>query len=84
MPKHIHWSDEARADLRAIDRQTALRILETVGRFLKTDVGDVKQLTGFHPPLFRLRVGGWRVFYREQGEGLIEGVRVRKRSEAYR
>lgn len=84
MPKHIHWSDEARADLRAIDRETALRILVAVGRFLKTGVGDVKPLKGFHPTLFRLRVGGWRVFYRESGEGLIEGVRVRKRGEAYR
>lgn len=81
MPKHIHWSDEARADLRAIDRETALRILVAVGRFLKTGVGDVKQ---FHPPLFRLRVDGWRIFYREQGEGLIVGVRVRSRGEAYR
>ena len=58
MQKHIHWSAEARADLRAIDRETAMRILVAVGRFLKTGVGDVKPIKGAHPPLFRLRVGG--------------------------
>ena len=84
MPKYIHWSPEARADIRAIDHHTALRILKAVARFLKTGSGDVKALEGFHPPLFRLRIGGWRFIYRSHDADSIEAVRVRKRGEAYR
>ena len=47
----IVWSDEARADLRRIDRQTALDILHCADRYLATRNGDVKKLkppqTGF-------------------------------------
>ena len=38
----IIWSEEARADLRAIDRETALDILHCVDRYLATRNGDVK------------------------------------------
>ena len=50
----VVWSPEARADLRAIDRATALEILHCVDRFLANRAGDVKRLK---PPLtgFRLR-----------------------------
>ena len=84
MAKPVIWSAEARADIRAIHRDTALRLLKALDRFLKTDAGDVKQLEGFEPPLFRLRVGAWRLIYRRQGDEAIEVVRVRNRSEAYR
>ena len=56
MPKKtVIWSPEARADLRAIDRQTALRILRSIDSYLTTGAGDVKKL---QPPRheFRLRV----------------------------
>jgi hypothetical protein len=47
---------EARADLRAIDRETAMRILHCVDRCLATRTGDVKKLKP--PPTgFRLRCG---------------------------
>jgi mRNA-degrading endonuclease RelE of RelBE toxin-antitoxin system len=84
MAKPVIWSTEARADIRAIDRDTALRLLKALDRFLKTDAGNVKQLEGFNPPLFRLRVGDWRLIYRLQGDDAIEMVRVRNRREAYR
>ncbi len=84
MAKPVIWSTEARADIRAIDRDTALRLLKALDRFLKTDAGNVRQLEGFNPPLFRLRVGDWRLIYRRRGEDAIEMVRVRNRREAYR
>jgi hypothetical protein len=40
----IAWSLEAQADLRAIDRQTALDILHCLDRYLATRSGDVKKL----------------------------------------
>lgn len=84
MAKRVLWSTEARADIRAIDRDTALRLLKSLDRYLKTGAGNVKQLEGFDPPLFRLRAGSWRFIYRNSGEDAIEVVRVRNRREAYR
>jgi hypothetical protein len=45
MPKMaVNWSPQARADLRAIDRETALQILRAIDRYLSTGAGDVKKL----------------------------------------
>jgi mRNA interferase RelE/StbE len=84
MALRVIRSPEARAEVRAIDRETALRLLKALGRFLKTEAGNVKQLEGFDPPLFRLRIGDWRVIYRRIGGDDIEVVRVRNRREAHR
>jgi mRNA-degrading endonuclease RelE of RelBE toxin-antitoxin system len=84
MPQRVIFSVEARADLRAIDRETALRLLKALARFLATDTGNVKQLEGFDPPQYRLRIGDWRFIFRKSGDGAIEIVRVRNRREAYR
>ncbi len=51
-------------------------MLKALDRFGKTEVGNVKQLEGFDPPLFRLRVGAWRFIYRKAGDNAIEVVRV--------
>ena len=84
MAKRVRWTVEARADLRAIDRDTALRLLKALDRFLKSEAGNLKQLVGFDQPLFRFRVGAWRFIYRKQGNDLIEVVGVRNRKDAYR
>jgi mRNA-degrading endonuclease RelE of RelBE toxin-antitoxin system len=81
--KRIGWTDQARADLLAIDQQTALRILHGIARFRATREGNVKQLTGIDPPEFRLRVGDYRVRYHERGDA-IEILTVRHRRDAYR
>jgi hypothetical protein len=47
----VIWSPEARTDLRAIERGTAMQILRCVNRYLASRTGDVKKLkppfTGF-------------------------------------
>jgi mRNA-degrading endonuclease RelE of RelBE toxin-antitoxin system len=79
----VIWSLEARADLRAIDRETAMRILRCVDRYLATRTGDVKKLK---PPLtgFRLRCGDYRVFFDPKDESAIAITGLRNRREAYR
>ena len=79
----VIWSPEARADVRAIDRETALQILHCVGRYLANRNGDVKKLK---PPLtgFRLRCGDYRVFFDPKDVTTIEITGVRNRHEAYR
>jgi len=44
----------------------------------------VKQLEGFQPPRYRLRIGDWRLIFRHSGQDTIEVRRVRNRREAYR
>ena len=58
--KNIAWRDQAKAQLRAIDQPTALRILRALAHFAATGEGDVKRLQDIEPPEFRLRVGDYR------------------------
>ena len=84
MPQRVIFCIEARADIRAIDRETALRLLKALARFLLSDTGNVKQLEGFDPPRYRLRISDWRIIFRKTGGDAIEILRVRNRREAYR
>jgi mRNA-degrading endonuclease RelE of RelBE toxin-antitoxin system len=78
----VLWSPEARADLRAIDRDQALQILYCVSRYLTDRIGDVKKLklplTGL-----RLRCGDYRVFF-DRKDNNIGITAVRHRKDAYR
>ena len=77
----ITWSPEARADLRAIDRETAIQILHCIDRYLSNRAGDLKKLK---PPEtgFRLRCGDYRVFFDHGNETMIEITGVRHRRQA--
>ena len=79
----VIWSTDARANLRAIDRETAMQILHCVDRYLTNRAGDVKKL---RPPLtgFRLRCGDYRIFFDHREENELEITSVRHRRDAYR
>jgi mRNA interferase RelE/StbE len=76
------WPESARAELRAIDRGNAIRILEGLTRFAETEVGDVQALTGEWRGFTRLRVGDYRVIFLISPSE-ITVVRVRHRSNVY-
>jgi mRNA-degrading endonuclease RelE of RelBE toxin-antitoxin system len=79
----VIWSPEARAELRAIDRETAMQILRCVDRYMANRTGDVKKLK---PPRtgFRLRCGDYRVFFDQRDDSTVTITSVRHRREAYR
>lgn len=83
MPRKIVWSERARAELRAIDQATALRIPHSLARAVVTGEGDIKRLKGIEPPEFRLRVGDYRLRFRESSDS-IQIISVKHRREAYR
>lgn len=83
MGKKVEWTDQAQADLRAIDQSTALRILHSLARYAADGEGDVKRLQNVEPPELRLRVGDYRVRFHDLGH-LIMVVAVKHRGEAYR
>jgi mRNA-degrading endonuclease RelE of RelBE toxin-antitoxin system len=83
MSKKIIWLAQAKAQLRAIDQPTALRILHAVAKLTETGEGDVKRLQDIEPPEFRLRIGDYRVRFHDFGDA-FEITGVKHRREAYR
>jgi mRNA interferase RelE/StbE len=81
--KKIAWTDPAKADLRAIDQTTALRILHTLTRYLVSGEGDVKRLQDIEPPELRLRVGDYRVRFYDHGDSILV-LAIKHRREVYR
>ena len=73
----VIWSPEARADLRTIDRETAMQILRCIDRYLVNRTGDVKKLK---PPRtgFRLRCAaiGERLTGRSAREPLLRACYI--------
>ena len=80
--KRILWTEPAKADVRRVDRTTAMRILGTLHRFAESGEGDVKALTGREE--FRLRIGDYRLFFVTPTADTIQIMRVLHRREAYR
>ena len=83
MAKRIVWTEQAKADVRGIERPVAMQILKTLARYAQAGEGNTKQLQGIEPPLIRLRAQDHRIFFRDKGDHL-EISRVLDRKEAYR
>jgi mRNA interferase RelE/StbE len=96
METEITYAASAERDLDRLDAQVARRVLAAVHRYAATGGGNVRRLTGAGGAS-RLRVGDWRVRFRDRIEErqatapttgtvrvrVIEVVRVLHRSVAY-
>jgi mRNA-degrading endonuclease RelE of RelBE toxin-antitoxin system len=80
--KRLIWAEQAIADVRAIDRTMAMRILIALHEFAKSGSGDVKNLRDQDG--LRLRVGDYRLMFNVEEPNAIKVRRVLHRSEAYR
>ena len=76
------WEPAARADLRRLDRDRAMRILLALTRYGETGEGDVKALTD-RQGLLRLRIGKWRVFLDKDQPGVTRIHGIDNRGQAY-
>ena len=85
MSYSVTWTETALNELRQLDPAVARRIVQAVDRFAIAEQGNVRQLTGYDPPEWRLRVGDWRVRFNgnSQERGIVI-LHVLHRSEAYR
>jgi mRNA-degrading endonuclease RelE of RelBE toxin-antitoxin system len=95
--KRIVFSEQAKADIRAIPQQIAMQILTAIHRLAESGAGRVKTLQGQGGEK-RLRVGDFRVRFTEESgeeesgdaspgqenEGVFHIHTVRNRKEAYR
>jgi mRNA interferase RelE/StbE len=80
--RRIIFSDQAKADIRAIDKQMAMRILTGIHRLAQTGAGRVKTLQDQEGEK-RLRVGDFRVRFTDEGD-VLRIHNVKNRMEAYR
>jgi mRNA-degrading endonuclease RelE of RelBE toxin-antitoxin system len=80
--KRIVWTEQAKADVRSLDRVTAMRILATLHRFAESGEGDAKALTSRDE--LRLRIGDYKLFLLAPVADTIQIMRVLHRREAYR
>lgn len=81
-PYRIVWLDEAKADIRKLDRTAAMRIFDVVLRFARSGSGDVTTLHGDLAGAFRLRAGKYRVLFTFQ-DGAMRIFEVDNRSDVY-
>lgn len=79
--RRIIWTDQAKADVRRLDKPTAMRVLSALHRFAESGEGDVKALQGRDE--LRLRIADYRLFFVQIADA-IEVRRVLHRREAYR
>lgn len=83
----IRTTPDFNAEMKKVDRTTALRVLKKL-RYLATlddPTGSCKALTGPLGGLWRARVGDWRVILDVQkGELVILALDLGHRSEVYR
>jgi mRNA-degrading endonuclease RelE of RelBE toxin-antitoxin system len=81
--RKIDWTEPARADVRRLDRDTAMRILTALHRFAETGEADVRKLQGQSGEL-RLRVGDYRVRFTQEPDDTLRIHAVLHRKDAYR
>ena len=78
----FQWTNQAKGELRKIERQQAMNILLELTRYGATGQGDVKRLKDSDQ--YRLRVGDYRVRFLALENGTLRIVHVRHRKDAYR
>lgn len=81
--KRIVFSEEAKADLRAIPQHIAMNILTAIHRLAESSAGRVKELKGKEGEK-RLRVGDFRVRFTEEHPDTLRIHTVKNRKDAYR
>ena len=81
--KRIIFSDEAKADIRAIPQHIAMNILTAIHRLAESGAGRVKILKNKEGEK-RLRVGDYRVRFTAEHPETLRIHTVKNRKDAYR
>jgi mRNA-degrading endonuclease RelE of RelBE toxin-antitoxin system len=80
--RRFQWTEQAKGELRKIEREQAMKILLELTRYGNIGQGDVKRLQDSDQ--YRLRVGDYRVRFKVLDDGTLRVVHVRHRKDAYR
>ena len=80
----VELKPRAVKDLKHLQKTETLRIVQALEQLKNDMFGDVKRLTNFTPPEYRLRVGNYRVLFELTDDFRIIVYRIVHRREAYR
>jgi len=80
----VVFSPAAVRDIDGLEVETAVQIVKDIKTYLETlpiPIGKsrLKKLTGFNPPLFRMRSGDFRAYYRLRGDEVVILVVTRRK-----
>ena len=72
----VIFSPPALRDIERLETDTALKLAKDIKSYLEQSpfpIGKrrIKKLTGYHPPLYRLRSGDHRTYYRILSESVV-------------
>lgn len=93
MRYEIIFSPEAEKDIAALKASDRAKVLDAIETFLryepeKTSKSRIKRLREMQRPQYRLRIDDLRAFYdlsyTDGGDGTVEVLRIREKSEAMR
>ncbi|MBO7254115.1 MAG: type II toxin-antitoxin system RelE/ParE family toxin [Clostridia bacterium] len=73
----IRYSKDALKFLSKLDKKSVGRIRDAItGLTHNPPVGDIKLMQGYNGGRMRLRVGSWRIIYRNENEDMVEIILV--------
>lgn len=73
----IKYSKDSLKFLSRLDKKSVGRIREAVtGLTHDPPIGDIKVMQGYKDGRKRLRVGSWRIIYRNESDGVLEIIFV--------
>lgn len=72
----VVFSPSARREIEGFETDVALQLAKDIKSYLETSPlpfgkSRVKKMSGYHPPLYRLRSGDFRVYYRILSDNVI-------------
>ena len=79
----VELKPRAQKDLRKLEKQVSLRLINALEMLQEDLFGDVKRLTNFSPE-YRLRVGQYRILFELEDENRVVVYRIRHRRDVYR
>jgi mRNA-degrading endonuclease RelE of RelBE toxin-antitoxin system len=85
----VVFSPAAVRDVESLEATEAIRVVEDVKTYLEVrpiPIGKsrVKRLTGFKPPLYRIRTGDFRAYYRISGRDVVVLAVTRRKDSGKR
>lgn len=79
---NIIYSKDSLKTLKSYDSKTSDRLVTAIESI---PLGDIKKLKGSNvPPLFRLRVGKYRVVYIVEDNDIIKVIKIDTRGDVYK
>lgn len=83
MKGEIEWRPHALKDLDGFSSEMTRRVLAAVKRLVAGEA-NIRKLEGIRPPLFRMRVGNYRILFTYDESGTVEVQRILPRDKAYK